>query len=48
MLNRGLGTLVIKTHNGWRNMDRGGGVGKGLIIVVTYTQVENALGIHLR
>ena len=48
VLNRGLYTLVIKANNRCRKRggDRSGG--EGLIIVVTYTQVENALGLHLR
>ena len=49
VLNRGLDTLVIETNNrfikreGWR-VERVG----GLSSVAMYTQVENALGMHLR
>ena len=50
VLNRVFDTSLIKANNRWRNMEGGGGgeVGEGLRMLVTYTQVENALGMHLR
>ena len=48
VLNRGLDTSVIDSNNIWRNRERGIGGGEGLIMIKTYTQVENDLGIHLR
>ena len=48
VLNRVLDTLVIYANNRWRNIDGGRGGFRGLRMVETYIQVENALGIHLR
>ena len=47
-MNRGLYTLVIEANNRWRKRDGGRRGDKGLIMVETYTQVENSLGMHLR
>ena len=44
VLNRVLDTSVIKSNNIWRKMEGGRGGGKWLSMVMTYTQVENALG----
>ena len=44
----GLDTSVIKNKTIWRKREGGRGGGEGLRMVATYTQVENALGMHLR
>ena len=44
VLNRVLDTSVIKSNNIWRKREGGRGGGKWLSMVMTYTQVENALG----
>ena len=48
VLNRGLYTSLIQANYGCRKTDRGRGGGKWLSMVMTYTQVDNNLGIHLR
>ena len=48
VMKRGLYTSVIEASNRCINSEGGIGVGDGLSMVATYTQVENALGLHLR
>ena len=48
VLNRGLYTPVIDANNRWINREVGREGDEGLSMMVTYTQVENALGMHLR
>ena len=48
MLNRGLEMTVIDANSQRRNMETGRGGENGLIMIETYTQMENALGLHLR
>ena len=48
VLNIGLDAAVIEAKNWWRKREQGRGGREGLIIIKTYTQVENTLGIHLR
>ena len=48
LLNRGMYAAVIEVNNRWRKREQGRGGGEGLIKNSMYTQVENALGIHLR
>ena len=47
VMNMGMETLVVEANNRWRNRDKVRRGGKWLSIVATYTQVENALGLHL-
>ena len=47
VLNRRLETSVIEDNNIRRKGDGGRWGDKGLSTVATYTQVENALGLHL-
>ena len=44
VLNRGLDTSVIEDKKIWREMEGGGGLGGGLSMVATYSQVENTSG----
>ena len=39
---------MIEAKNCWRKRERGRGREKGLCIIETYTQVENALSFHSR
>ena len=39
---------MIEANNIWRKREGGRGGGERLIMVATYTQFENNLGIHLR
>ena len=39
MLNRGVNMAVIEANNQWRDREIGRGVGKGLNMIATYTQV---------
>ena len=48
MLNEGLDSSVIEANNFWRKIERGRGGEDGLSMIAAYTQVENALGLHLR
>ena len=48
VLNRIFDISVIKSNKRWRKREGGRGGCEGLIMVVTYNQVENALGMHLR
>ena len=48
LLNRGLDEAVIEENNWWMKREQGIGRGEGLIMITTYTKVNNALGIHLR
>ena len=48
MMNRGMYTSVIEDNNKWKKRDGIRVGGKGLSMVATYTQVENALGLHLK
>ena len=45
--NKGLKSSVVEVNNHWRKRERGRLRGKGMSMIVTYTQVENTLGIHL-
>ena len=47
MLNRVLDTSVIEANNIWINREGGRGKGEVLSVVVTYTQVGDALKMHL-
>ena len=48
VLNRGLDAAVIEAKNHWRKREQGIGGGEGLIMIEKYTQLDNALGLHLR
>ena len=39
---------MIEVNNRWRKRERGMGGEEGISMIDTYTQVENALGLHLR
>ena len=47
-MNNGLDSSVIEANNLWRKRERGRGVEEGLIMIDTYTEVENELGLYLR
>ena len=48
LLNNGLNSSVVEAKNHWRKIERGRGLEESLSMIVTYSQVENALGLHLR
>ena len=48
VLNRGMDTAVIDVNIQWRKREIRRFRGKRLSLIVTYTQVYNTLGVHLR
>ena len=48
VLNNGLYRSVVDAKNIWRKGGKGRVVRKSLSIIVTYTQVDNTLGLHLK
>ena len=48
VLNMGLDAAAIEANNRWRKREQGIGGGEGLIMIAKYTQLDNALGLHLR
>ena len=48
VLNHGLESKVIEAKNFWRKRERVRGGEEVLSMIAKYTQVENALGLHLR
>ena len=48
MLNKGLEISVVETNNHWTKRERVRKGGEELIMIATYNNVKNTLGIHLR
>ena len=48
VLYNGLDSSVIEANNIWRRIERVKGGEEGLSMIATYTEIENALGVHLR
>ena len=47
VLDNGLDSSVIEVNNCWSKIEMGWGGGEVLSMIVTYTQVDNELGLHL-
>ena len=48
LLDNGLDDLVVEPFNQCRKRERGGCGVMGLIMIATYNQVGNSLGLHLK